>query len=147
MGKFVRITSTPIPVNELPKVEVPMSTTPPKPDPAPVTTAPKVLVANDGTIVPVQTDVAHGFVPVAVPVSVSPSGSFAGYSFRAYLMRNKEGIKIIVGATFGYASSLLGMVKNVGLNALLAIVIGTASKFALDAIDFWLTAVPVPPKV
>jgi hypothetical protein len=117
------------------------ATTPPKPDPAPT-----VLVANDGTIVPIQTDVPHGVVPVAVSVAVSASGSFAGYSLRAYLMRNKEGIKILLGATFGYASTLLGVVKDVGLSALLAIALGTASKFALDAIDFWLTAVPVAPK-
>ena len=75
---------------------------------------------------------------------VSPAGSFAGYSVREYLVRNKAGIKMILAAVFAYLVSLLGMVANPALNVLLSVAIGAAGKMAADAVDFWLSAVPVP---
>ena len=79
------------------------------------------------------------------PTTISPAGSMSGYSFRAYLTRNAGGIKILVAAVFGYGSSLLGLIHDPALNTLAAIGVGTLSKFALDAVDFWLSAVPVDP--
>jgi hypothetical protein len=82
-------------------------------------------------------------VSATPPNAISPPGSLAGYSFKAYLVRNASGIKILVAAIFGYGSSLLGLVHDPALNTLVAIGLGTLSKFALDAVDFWLSAVPV----
>lgn len=80
----------------------------------------------------------------APPVSVSPSGSLKGFSWKTLLVNNKTLVKVFVAALAGYAASLPAFVKDPSLNALAAAGVGLLVKFAADAVDFWLSDVLIP---
>lgn len=63
----------------------------------------------------------------------SPAGSFKGYSFVEYLRRNKNGIKTLLGIAAGLAST------RYGADTPKAMLLGLAIRFALDAVDYYLT--------
>ena len=71
----------------------------------------------------------------------SPSRSFAGYSVRTWLTRNKGSIKLLVAAGFGYLAAVSSSIADPALNALVGTGVGIASKMALDAVDYWLSEV------
>lgn len=74
----------------------------------------------------------------------SPAGSFAGWSFRTWLAKNKGTVKIVVAAVGAYVASLAGAITNPDLNAIASGVVGLGIKFGLDALDYWLSEVPQP---
>jgi hypothetical protein len=90
--------------------------------------------------------VAPALVAPTPPSPISPSGSFKGYSFLNYLTRNKSGIKIIFGGVVAYAAAAPQVFANPALNTLFAIVVGGLAKMGLDAVDYYLTAVPIEQK-
>lgn len=78
------------------------------------------------------------------PTAVSPAGSLKGFSWKTLLVNNKTLVKVFVAALAGYAASLPALVHDPSLNALAAAGVGLLVKFAADAVDFWLTDVPIP---
>jgi len=77
------------------------------------------------------------------PPDVSPAGSVKGYSFRVWLEKNKGKLKQLVSISAGVVVAFTPLIKNTTLS----IAAGAAAKLlldlALDALDFWLTAVPL----
>jgi len=80
------------------------------------------------------------------PPEVSPAGSVKGYSLRVWLEKNKGYIKALVSVGFAAVTAMLPQIKNVNLSIAAASAVGIVSKLALDALDFWLTAVPIEGK-
>lgn len=72
----------------------------------------------------------------ANPPPASPAASFKGYSLIEYLKRNKAGIKVLLGVAAGYVST------KFGANTDIALALGTVIKFALDAVDYFLSEQP-----
>lgn len=69
----------------------------------------------------------------------SPRFSFKGWSWKRYLAKNKEGMKWILTLFFTYLGAVSLTVENPELKALLVGVIGFASKFLLNAVDYWFS--------
>ena len=72
----------------------------------------------------------------------SPARSFTGYSFKAWLCRNKGNVKILMTALFAFLTVKFAGIADPGLNALVGTAVVIFSKLALDAVDFWLSEVP-----
>ena len=75
------------------------------------------------------------------PVTTSPSGSFAGWSFRAWLAKNKGAVKIVAAGLAAYLVSLPGLIHDPQTNALVSGVVGLACKFGLDVLDYYVSDV------
>lgn len=65
--------------------------------------------------------------------------SFTGYSPPTWLSKNKESLKAIVVAVAGVATYFLATVKPPELNVAVAGVVAAFVKFAIDALDYWLS--------
>lgn len=76
--------------------------------------------------------------------SVSPAGSFRGYSLRIWLVRNKEKLKGLLSLGFGILTALVPAITNPILKGAAGAAVTFVSALALDALDFWLTDVPFP---
>ena len=72
----------------------------------------------------------------------SPANSFKGYSFKAWLCRNKSNVKILLTALFAFLTVRFGGIVDPALNALVGTAVIIVSKLALDAVDFWLSEGP-----
>jgi len=64
--------------------------------------------------------------------------SFKGYKFKAFLMGNKEALKLVIAAILAFAAYGVNIVSNPTLNGLTSALVAAGTKFTLDAIDFWL---------
>lgn len=75
---------------------------------------------------------------------MSPARSMSGWSFKIWLKRNKSSLKTLIAGLFSvlgaWASTLVLPPWAVPVPALL---IGFASRLALDMLDFWLGDVEV----
>lgn len=70
------------------------------------------------------------------PPPPSPANSFKGYSVLEYLRRNKSGIKTILGVLSGVITA------RYGVDTTKAVLLGVAVRFALDAVDYFLSEQP-----
>jgi hypothetical protein len=91
-----------------------------------------------------------GSVQVAVSppgqVTVSKAGSFAGYSIRTALVKEKGLVKNVVSLAAAYAATLPGLIHDPNLNLLAAAAIGLIFKiYVTNFLDFWLTDVVISP--
>ena len=75
--------------------------------------------------------------------NVSPPGSFEGYSFREWIRRNVGNLKLLVSAGGAYALAQAGLIQDAALNGLACAALGVAVKLGLDALDYWLSEVPL----
>lgn len=82
-------------------------------------------------------------IPVTISVTTSPSKSAEGFSFKAYLVRNKKGIKIVIGLLGGYLASAVSGITDPTLNTLVSTAAGLLIKFGADFVDYWLSDVPI----
>lgn len=80
--------------------------------------------------------------PAAPPAIVSPAKSFAGYSFRVWLVKNKESLKELVSITLGVVTAFLPQIKDTTLSVAAGAAVKIVAKLALDALDFYLSEVP-----
>lgn len=78
-------------------------------------------------------------------VTVSPAGSFAGFSLKTLLVRNKSAVKLFGAGLAGYLAFLASVIKDPQLNALAAGGVVLLAKLGLDWLDFWLTDVVISP--
>ena len=78
------------------------------------------------------------------PPPLSPAGSMKGYSFKAWLARNKGNIKVLLTALFAFLTVRFGGIADPATNALVGTAVVVVSKLALDAVDFWLSEVSEP---
>lgn len=70
---------------------------------------------------------------------ISPSRSLAGWNWRTYLAKSKGALKWVLAALVAYLTVAIAPIQPSELNQLLAAVLGFASKFGADVIDYWLT--------
>lgn len=75
----------------------------------------------------------------------SPAFSFKGWLFSKWIVKNKGIIKSLLVLFFAWLMAISANVESIELRALLVGVVGFASKFGLDLIDYWLTQQPGPP--
>ena len=74
----------------------------------------------------------------------SPARSFSGYSVRVWLGRNKGPLKLLLAALFTFLSVRFAGIADPALNGIVGTAVAVGSKLALDAVDFWLSDVPLP---
>ena len=72
----------------------------------------------------------------------SPAFSFKGWLFSKWLIKNKGVIKGLLVLFLAWLTAAIAHVESVELRALLVGVVGFASKFGLDLLDYWLTPQP-----
>lgn len=75
----------------------------------------------------------------------SPPFSFKGWLFSSWLVKNKGAVKLLLVLFLSWLTALFAAVEPPELHALLVGVVGFASKFGLDLLDYWLTPQPEPP--
>jgi uncharacterized protein (DUF1501 family) len=80
-------------------------------------------------------------------VLVSPAGSFVGYNFKTWIIKNKETLKIL--AMSGAALGTFAATKSLGLEwqAVIVPVVTAFSRLIVDSIDFVATDVELEQKV
>jgi ammonia channel protein AmtB len=62
--------------------------------------------------------------------------SLQGWSFRTWVSKNKESLKLLVSGIAGLLSGLTSQAEP-QTAILLAGIVGTVSKIALDTLDYW----------
>ncbi len=73
------------------------------------------------------------------PPIVSPPGSLAGYSFKTFLIKNKDKLKLMISALGAFGIAQIGLIQNPGLNTMLSTLAGAVLYLLTSAIDYWLT--------
>ena len=81
-----------------------------------------------------------------MPEPPSPPFSFKGWLFSTWLVKNKGAVKMLLVVFLAWLTALFSGVEPPELRAFLVGVVGFASKFGLDALDYWLTPQPEPPQ-
>lgn len=116
----------------------PPPTTPyPQSYPLPVPVTAQAAKAADALATIVE--VAQGAAPPAVP---SPSGSWAGWSFMAWLAKNKGELKTLASIAAGLGSAWISAHLVGDTAVLVGGIFGFATKFVLDWLDYGLTNNP-----
>lgn len=73
--------------------------------------------------------------------NISEAGTMKGYKLKTWFMKNKEDVKKLLMGVSAVATYLgTGSLKP-WLQISLTVVVPTAIKLSLDALDFWLTDV------
>lgn len=75
-------------------------------------------------------------------VPASPRFSLAGWNWRTYLAKTKDGLKWVLGLLVAYLTVVIAPIEPPELRNLLAAILGYGSKVAADVVDYWLTEGP-----
>ena len=81
----------------------------------------------------------------STPPTVSPRCSFSGFSPGTYVAKNKGGIKLAFGALVTLLTEYVAPIKDPNLNHLLSLLLGLASRFGADLLDYWISVVATTP--
>jgi hypothetical protein len=78
--------------------------------------------------------------------ATSPAGTVQGYSFRVWLAKNKDKLKLLLAGAAGVGSFYLGkLVMPDVVSGFAATAMMFVTSWVSDLVDFWINEVPLTP--